>query len=280
MTASDSRVIDLSNYDDPTFDAKAFYAAGVRRAIIGSQPGWDPGARIEALASEGIQTIAIYDLPYFGSDATTQVPITRAVNLATQYKIPMVIADAEIDANQTNVSQWQGIPTPSVAQRQAEFRWCMDLIRRNMPANGVYTNGGWWEPNMGNSSEWADSRLWLATYGANGTGIPPIETVAFGGWTSVWAHQYTSVWEINGRGRDCSYLFEQVAEEEEVTQDDFDKMLAASTVFQQISQSLAALNGALVQRFDIIRVASGTDANGFANVQAAHEDMKAKGLVS
>jgi hypothetical protein len=276
----DSRLIDLSNYDWDTFDAKAFYDAGVRRAIVGSQQPSLSGQMVEALRSEGIEVIAIYDLPYFGSDATTQGPIMRAVDFATQYSVPMVISDAEIDANQTNVTEWQSIPTPSVAQRQSEFRWGMNLIRRNMPQHGVYTNAAWWNPNMGASIEWADSKLWLATYGVHGSAHEPISVVDFGGWETVWAHQYTSTYDINGRGRDMSYLFEEVTQEDEVTQDDFDKMLAASAPFQKMLQGLTALNQAVVQRFDIVAVASGTDAAGFAKVQAAHAALKEKGLVS
>lgn len=217
MVIVDSRVLDYSNYDWDTFDAKAFYDAGVRKAIVGSQPTWNPGRAIEALRSEGIEVIAIYDLPYFGSDESTRQPIIRAVTVASQYRVPLVFADAEIDANQTNVPEWQGIPTPTVPQRQAEFRWGMNTIKAAGLDRGVYTNGSWWKPNMGNSTEWADSKLWLATYGVGGSPIDPIQTVDFGGWSKVWAHQYTSTWQVAGRGRDCSYLFEDVKE------DDMDK---------------------------------------------------------
>lgn len=276
----DSLVVDLSNYDWDTFDAKTFYAAGVRRAIVGSQQPSLSGQMVDALRSEGIEIIATYDLPYFGSDDTTREPIERAVSFAAQYTIPRVWVDAEIDANQTNVKEWKSIPTPTVPQRQSEMRWCMDLVKTHVAGSGIYTNGAWWTPNMGGSTEWCDSPLWLATYGVGGSPTAPIETVGFGGWTTVTMHQYTSVYPINGRGRDMSYLFEEVTQEEEVTQDQFDQMLAASAPFQQINTQLTQLNAALVQRFDIIRLASGTDANGYANVQTAHDDLKTKGLVS
>ena len=93
----------------------------------------------------------------------------------------------------------------------------MSIIGAAAPVTGVYTNGSWWKPNMENSTEWSDSKLWLATYGVGGSPIDPIQTVDFGGWSKVWAHQYTSTWQVAGRGRDCSYLFEDVKE------DDMDK---------------------------------------------------------
>lgn len=203
----DALVVDLSNYDWDTFDAQAFYAAGVRRAIVGSQRPSLSGQMVDALRSEGIDVIATYDLPYFGSDETTQDPVQRAVKFAEDYRIPRVWVDAEIDANQTNVPEWKDIPTPSVAQRQAEFRWCMELVRRSVQQHGVYTNGGWWIPNMGGSKEWSSEPLWLATYGKGGAAIDPIVDVDFGGWSTAYMHQYTSIHTINGRGRDVSYLF-------------------------------------------------------------------------
>lgn len=216
MRVTDSLVVDLSNYDWDTFDAKAFYAAGVRRAIVGSQQPSLSGQMVEALRDEGIKVIATYDLPYFGSDDTTRGPIERAVAFAAQYSIPHVWVDAEIDANQTNVPEWQSIPTPSVSQRQSEFRWCMDLVKTHAPAHGIYTNGSWWTPNMGGSVEWCDSPLWLATYGVAGAAIDPIQDVDFGGWTKAALHQYTSTWQVNDRGRDCSYLFDGVVVEGQV----------------------------------------------------------------
>jgi hypothetical protein len=215
----DQFVVDLSNYDWDTFDAAAFYTAGVRRAIVGSQQPSVSRQMVEGLRSEGIEVIGTYDLPYFGSDETTQGPIERAVAFAEQYKIPRVWVDAEIDACQTNVPEWQSIPPPSVAQRQAEFRWCMDLVKAHAPSHGIYTNGGWWTPNMAGSTEWCDAPLWLATYGKDGAAIGPITEVDFGGWTKASLHQYTSIWQVNGRGRDCSYLFAEVAKEGQVGQD-------------------------------------------------------------
>jgi hypothetical protein len=207
MRVADGLVVDLSNYDWDTFDAKAFYAAGVRRAIVGSQQPSLSGQMVDGLRNEGIDVIATYDLPYFGSDETTRGPIERAVSFAEKYNIPHVWVDAEIDANQTNVKEWQSIPTPTVSQRQAEFRWCMDLVRTHAPSHGIYTNGGWWTPNMGGSNEWSSCALWLATYGVDGSACDPIEDVDFGGWTKAALHQYTSTHVINGRGRDVSYLF-------------------------------------------------------------------------
>lgn len=274
VTPIDSLVLDLSNYDADTFNAKAFYAAGVRRAIVGSQQPTVCGPMVDGLRSEGIEVIATYDLPYFGSDDTTLTPANRLATFATQYKIPLAFADAEIDANQTNVSQWQSVPTPTVSQRQDEFRAFVNIVKGAIPF-GVYTNGAWWNPNMGGSTEWAASPLWLATWGAGGAATGPIETVAFGGWTKPMLHQYTSTFAINGRARDMSYLFQAIVKENEVTQEDFDKMLAASPAMQQVAE----LNAAIVRRLDLIAVASGTDAQGYANMNAAHDDLKAKGLV-
>lgn len=274
MSPIDSKVIDLSNYDWDTFDAKAFYAAGVRRAIVGSQRPSLSGQMVDALRSEGIEVIASYDLPYFGSDDTTKPQAERLAAFCEQYKIPFAWADAEIDANQTNVPEWKAIPTPSVAQRQAEFRAFVTTVAAAAPV-GVYTNGAWWNPHMGGSTEWSDRPLWLATYGVGGAAIPPIETVDFGGWTKPALHQYTSTAVINGRVRDLSYQFEEITEEPEVTQEQFNAMLAASPLGQQVAE----LNEAIVKRFNLVRVAAGTDEQGYADMQTAYDAVKGKGLV-
>ena len=238
MQVIDGLVIDLSNYDWDTFDAKAFYAAGVRRAIVGSQQPSLSGQMVDGLRGEGIAIIATYDLPYFGSDDTTRGPIERAVSFAAQYGIPHVWVDAEIDANQTNVKEWQSIPTPSVAQRQAEFRWCMDLVKTHAASHGIYTNGSWWTPNMGGSNEWCGSPLWLATYGVDGAAIDPIEDVDFGGWTKASMHQYTSTHVINGRGRDVSYLFDGFAAEGQMAGDVTARIAALEAVVKDLSWAL------------------------------------------
>jgi len=274
-TPFDSLVTDLSNYDFDSFSAKAFYAAGVRRAIVGSQQPSLSGQMVDALRSEGIEIIGSYDLPYFGSDDTTQPQAERLATFCQQYRIPMAWTDAEIDANQTNVPQWKDIPTPSVAQRQDEFRRFVARVKGVVQTVGVYTNGAWWNPHMGSSTEWSELPLWLATYGVNGAPTAPIPEVAFGGWTKPTMHQYTSAYVINGRGRDMSYLFEGTAEEEQVTQEEFNAMLAASPLAQQVAE----LNAALVQRLNLIRVAAGTDEQGYANEQAAYAAVKEKGYV-
>jgi hypothetical protein len=242
MAVLDEMVVDLSNYDWDTFDAKAFYDAGVRRAIVGSQQPPLSGPMVDALRSEGIDIIATYDLPYFGSDDTTRGPVSRAVEFAAKYRIPHVWVDAEIDANQTNVPEWQDIPTPSVAQRQAEFRWCMDLVRKNVANHGIYTNGSWWTPNMGGSTEWSDSPLWLAAYGVGGAAIDPIDGVDFGGWARPYMHQYTSIYSINERGRDMSYLFAEVMKEEQVSQELLDRIAALEATVKDLSWAVFSGN--------------------------------------
>lgn len=232
---ADALVVDLSNYDWDTFDARAFYGAGVRKAIVGSQQPSLSGQMVEALRGEGISVIGTYDLPYFGSDETTRGPIERAVAFAELYKIAQIWVDAEIDANQTNVAEWQSIPTPSIGQRQAEFRWCMTLVNAHAAAHGVYTNGGWWTPNMGDSDEWCDEPLWLATYGVAGSPASPIADVHFGGWSKVSLHQYTSTWQVNGRGRDCSYLFDTTEREGQVVDDMAGRLEALEAAVKDLS---------------------------------------------
>lgn len=240
----DSLVVDLSNYDWDTFDAKAFYAAGVRRAIVGSQQPSVCGPMVDALRSEGIEVIATYDLPYFGSDGTTQPQAERLATFATQYRIPFAWADAEIDANQTNVTQWQDIPTPSVAQRQSEFRAFVNRVKAAVPT-GVYSAPWWWNPNMGGSTEWASLPLWIANYGQNDGKQPPIDTVSFGGWTVPLLHQYTSTYDINGRGRDMSYLFAATGVEDEMSQADIDRITALENGQAGLLKSIVDLQFAL-----------------------------------
>lgn len=246
MSPLDNLVCDLSNYDWDTFDAKAFYAAGVRQAIVGSQEPSVCGPMVNGLRSEGIEVIASYDLPYFGSDGSTQPQAERLAKFCEDYKIPFAWADAEIDANQTNVTEWKGIPTPSVSQRQSEFRWFTDLLAKNVPGHGVYTNGSWWTPNMGGSVEWCDSPLWLATYGVGGSAISPVTTANFGGWTAPVMHQYTSTHQINGRDRDMSYLFSPFnGTEDQLAQADIDRITALENGMKSLLGNVVDLQFAL-----------------------------------
>jgi hypothetical protein len=194
--------LDVSNFDQATFDAKCLKAAGVESIILGCQ---DPVAA-EAMAFEakraGILIRASYGFDYFtAGPALGNGDIHDAIDISKHYELPRIYVDCEIDN------------TPDdVADRNSEVADCESLIVSAGLEAGIYTAPWWWVPNHGNTAEFAHLPLWLAKYGPNDGSIGPIEQLgflSFGGWTRCVMHQYTSTLEVCGRGRDANYVFEE-----------------------------------------------------------------------
>lgn len=244
-------VADLSNWDyavdqhNPNW-AQCMKDAGVTEVILGCQ---DPAiARIQlaALRSVGILVRSLYGFDYFTAGPQFgNGDIFDAVDIAQEFGgITRIYIDCEIDN------------TPdSIEDRNAEVRSCVMYITAYGFEAGIYTAPWWWVPNHGNTSEFSYLPLWLANYGANDGSLPPIHelrSMSFGGWTNCVAHQYTSTLQICGRGRDANYIFEETS-----------MSPAERAEFDALKAQVALINEAVVKRFNLIHVASGTDAAGY-----------------
>lgn len=189
--------LDVSNWDDPTFDAPCFKAAGVERIVVGCQYRDIARRQVRASQAAGIHVMGVYAFLYFGSNvqATTQV----AIDVAREFGVPVVWLDAEADASGVAL-------TP--ARRNAELRACVAQVRAAGLQVGIYTAGWWWTPKHA-TREFGDIPLWHAEYGANDGQLPPKRTVSYGGWSHCVLHQYTSTGGLCGRAeRDRNHVWD------------------------------------------------------------------------
>lgn len=200
------KVLDLSQYDLPTFDAACLKAEGAQGAILGvfsrGNPPDDMAAAAAALKAAGVPVVGFYGVIYFG-DAHGQVrDVSWAIELAKRYGAKRVWLDCEIDANQAG---WTAAPTPTPAQRVQAIRHAVELVEHSGLLPGIYTAAWWWNPNTASSRAFAHLPLWHAQYGPNGDPRSQVTHVNYGGWSEVAVHQYTSTKVICGRGRDHNY---------------------------------------------------------------------------
>ena len=200
----DTLVPDFSNYDASTFDPSCFYAAGVRRAIVGCQR--EPIARdmLTRLRAVGISVPAVYGFHYFGAAGGQAHEIVTAITLAHEFAVPLVFIDCELDAQQAG---WGEAP-PTIGQRVAQIAQSVERVQDSGLNAGIYTGTWWWRPQTANSLMFSHLPLWHSAYGANSGPLDPVTDVNYGGWSAVWAHQYTSTYQLCGRGRDMSYLYQ------------------------------------------------------------------------
>lgn len=209
-------VLDLSNHDEPTFDAGCLAASGVTRVIMGCQLGAGPARRmVPALRGAGIEVRDLYAFLGF-RDWWTQ-PAEQAVAAARALGgITRIWLDAEAD-NANDGTSGDDVTPP---MRLTRLGQAVSIVEAAGFAAGVYTARWWWVPRMADSRAFSQYPLWLGgPYQAE-----PIREVAFGGWRDVAIHQYTSTFVVCGRGRDANHVFE---EEDEMADPRVDELVAA-----------------------------------------------------
>lgn len=196
-------VADVSNYDADTFDAECFKAAGIAGVIIGCQRPYAANAMARKAKDAGLPILGVYAFLYFGIDTIGQTG--RAIDVAHEFDVPMVWLDCE------SATPHEAADATTVSRR-VELAHCVDMVERDLQC-GIYTGRYWWPSKMA-TDEFAHLPLWLADYGRNDGSRAPLLTTNFGGWTKVAIHQYTSTYDLCGRGRDMNYL---LTEEEDMT---------------------------------------------------------------
>lgn len=204
--------LDVSNYDAATFAPECFLANGIEGVIIGGQRP----ALAEEMASKaraaGLPIKGFYAFLYFGWDWLNQTD--AACQLALRHGVRRVWLDCESLPGGTHPTEPPGV-TPQ--QRIAQLRQCVAHVRSLGLEPGIYTAGWWWPGMMAGSVEFRELPLWHAQYGRDSWPAEPVTQVAYGGWTTVAIHQYTSRVELCGRERDHNYVFIDPDEEDDMT---------------------------------------------------------------
>lgn len=187
--------LDVSNYDHPTFDAACLRAAGVDRLIVGCQRPALAADMVAKAQTAGIEVIGTYAFLYFGIDFLGQTDAAIAVAKASGVR--RVWLDVEATGQHERAGMSPGV-------RCAELAECVARVEAAGLEAGIYTGAWYWVPYM-KSAAFAHLPLWHAAYPTDGS---EVREVAYGGWTKVAIHQYTSGLNVCGRDRDANYVFE------------------------------------------------------------------------
>ncbi|MBI5289916.1 MAG: hypothetical protein HY873_13165 [Chloroflexi bacterium] len=188
-------VLDVSNYDLTTFDAECMKSAGVTAVIIGCQDEDAADVMANRCEAAGLPIIGVYAFLYFGLDTLGQTG--AAIRVALRHSVGRVWLDCE------STGEYDAASGPM--QRQDELAACCDAVRAAGLSPGIYTGGWWWPGNMA-SEAFSHLPLWHSEYPNDGHAVPE---VAYGGWSKVAIHQYTSQFWCCGRNRDANYVFEE-----------------------------------------------------------------------
>jgi len=201
-------ILDVSNYDESTFDPACMLSEHVDGVILGCQREDVADRMARMAAAAGLPIIATYAFLYFGQDTLGQT--MAAVRISEKYGIPRVFLDCE---------SGEGTERPgiTVAERQAELRDCIHAVETEGLAAGIYTGAFWWPSKMGNTTEWARLPLWHAAYYNDGS---KQRSVAYGGWTECAIHQWTSTLDVCGRRRDANEVWDTSLLEVGMTKDE------------------------------------------------------------
>ena len=263
----DDKLLDISNWDWPTFDPACFAESGVRRVIVA-------GAReqtrtmIRRCQEEGIEVIGVYAFLYFGFTnwRDPRVQTEHSIAAAKEYGVPMVWLDCESTPGAGTEPVGQ---TP--ATRTAQLRECLRMVEDAGLQAGVYTAAWWWPTYMENTTEFARLPLWHAAYGPGSGPRDPVFTVAYGGWSDVAIHQYTSQLQRCGRNRDHNYLLQPIPARkspmpEYITREEFEKHCQEELA--QLNFMWHRLNGASLARFAVTAEAINIIAEAMIRAQA------------
>ncbi|MFA7248279.1 MAG: GH25 family lysozyme [Dehalococcoidia bacterium] len=183
--------IDVSNFTGPIEgpQAAALRAAGVRRAVVGTQypqPPYPAGCahlQIPALLEAGIEVEA-YVYLWFGDDPARQVQDARDAIAPWRDRVRRLWIDVEDES------------APLDQDTRAERLRVAIEACGTMPA-GIYTAAWYWRPFMGDTRAFSSLPLWAAQY----DGGPDVLVAPFGGWTSAAMKQYAADVSIAGLSR-------------------------------------------------------------------------------
>lgn len=281
MTTAQLNVIDLSNFTGEITDtiAQCWWGLGVRGAVVGCQRVDIATQQATVLTRNGF-TVELYAFLYWGLSTLPEVEKCYAVAAA----VPGLAGTRiwlDCEAQVPNEAAGQ-TPGGRVAQ--------LAVVRADVTAHGfttgIYSGIYYWPTYMGNTTRFSTDPFWLADYFDDHR---LVDTVNVGGWTAVAMHQFAGSTNLCGVDVDeddditgiCSHTIG-----DPMTPDEKAAFDALQTQVAQLAGEIAGvkgqsdgLNTAMVKRFDLIRLASGTDADGYANMLALWDAAHAKGLL-
>lgn len=209
--------IDVSNFTGPVdaVRAVALHAAGVRRAVVGTQypprpyPAGCAHQQIPALLDTGIEVEA-YVYLWFAQDPVEQVRTGLAVIAPWRERIGRLWIDVEDETGNLDA-----------AGRIAHVRAAVAACGR-MPA-GIYTAAWFWRPRMEDTAAFAALPLWAAQY----DGRADLEVTPFGGWAGAAMKQYAGDTSIGGLAPVDLNWYEEAAAPRPLTEHEFGYAFAA-----------------------------------------------------
>lgn len=230
------RGIDISNWQYPLSDHEIRgWKADDIAVILGCQRSVTATKMQEHLRVWGITPHSYYCFLYWGYNPDYEVAKVEVVAAALPEGPKFIWMDCE-----NNEDSLPATPEERVATLKRAIEYANQLGFQC----GVYTNGHFWQNEMGNSTEFSHLPLWYA----NWTTDEPIATVDFGGWTNVTVHQYTSTPKPPYYGRGNLDMNWMVSEGEDMA-----KIDELEAQVKQLQEDVAMLNNAVLLRFDILR---------------------------
>ncbi len=175
-------VLDFSNYTGLSPDVASLKAAGWDGVILGTQNPSVTRRQWEACNLEGFHVDSLYVFVYWEGD--DQRRILEALTLANQYDLKVWL-----DCEWTKTG-WPGTGTWAPTPEQI-----IPLIRhyKGMLGEfyaGIYTGKWWWEPYVGNTTEFSADPLWHAAYQTLKPNFDDFKP--YGGWSRPNIWQYSS----------------------------------------------------------------------------------------
>lgn len=258
------KCIDVSNYSGfiELWQAQVLVNAGFKRAIVGTQRSVYTRQQMAMLAYVGIelQAYVYLNMPggqfWTGKSAWDQV--SEAIDMCWGYPVKYIWLDCEDSRNTMSQAD-----TVSFIQEAADA--CIGRMR-----SGIYTVGGWWIPNTGNSYRFSSWPLWVAT----GDRVPDLQGWApFGGWYSAYMEQYVLDTFLNGviNNVDLNVGFSEDSPIQESSEDDVETkeldqaqtVAALEAVAKTFGNDLNDLGS--YKAFEILRGAPGV-ADGMVSI--------------
>lgn len=240
-------------------EADCMVASGIRLAAIGS--GWEgtggggEWAREQGqMAHDAGMLVDGYVYLYLDKDVRQQVRNAKAA-LNT---VPIRMWWLDMEDTES--------PHLSVEQRVAALDAAIEEL--GAVVYGIYSARWWWNQYMAGVTKYSHLPLWNANYDND----PDEDALPFGGWEHSAIEQYGGTQEVCGQSVDINYAKNLDRLDQEA---DMGMTPQEKADFDSLKAQVADLNKAVSQRFDLLRVASGTDDQGFAAMQAAHAKVVA-----
>ena len=251
--------LDMSKWggDLTAQEAADMWVLGVRTLIFATGPGGYSSAVVSQI-DDAVKVGFVIEVYYFvewGNNPAVWIDSGATALGNLKQHVKRVWIDVE-DVNNT--------PPSTLAAREAYVRQAVERAQLvyGVPV-GIYTGGWFWKDpirGMANSPAFSSYSLWNSYYDNDSD----IDGLPYGGWTAadVAIEQYTGTVIVAGQSVDTNWAYKPMTNAIEVPPDNMNN-------FEELNQ-------AVMQRFDIIQVASGD----YLKMVEAWNALKSLGLLS